>query len=69
MKDFFKIFANKHDDPAFKPCSNCYPDLHDHFIFSFPLLDDEIFTLPLVTPNEIKVQLETSRCKVNMKNL
>ena len=68
-KTFFELCANKHNGQAFKLCSCSCPDLHDDFIISIPLFDNENFTLPLVTPNEMKVQLATSRCKVRMKKL
>ena len=68
-KTFFGLGANKFNDQAFKPYSFCYPDLHDDFIVSIPLFDNENCTLPLVTPNKIKVQLSACRCKLRMKTL
>ena len=63
---FYQLCSNKFNEPSFKPHSDSRPELRDDFINRIPLFNNENFTLPLVSPNKIKVQLATSRFKVKM---
>ena len=54
-KTFFDLGCDKFNDLGHRPVANVHTDLHDEYLEPIDFFDDEEHTMPLVTPNKLKI--------------